>query len=464
MLLRDLAGSTGHAAAFIVTADGDEALVEDASIPNAIGRRLRAPGGLLVGGSRYLDLLGERLSIGWIELLGWRPGSLQAEPIPGRAAFLLLASADAGSKPEALRRAALALGPILDRSTVTWRQQETSLRLAALIDNLPLPIVFADARTVEVFLNDQALHLLGIAAADATEASVAAAFQRLIGKAPGGVETRLGQDSKALVAFEINHGERCFEVESRWIEDDRLVGRLWMLRDVTEEREATRFKDELVSTVSHELRTPLTSIIGALSLLGNGRAPASPDQVETLIAIARRNSERLAGIVDDLLDMHKIRSGHLQLRLRPVDAVALVGDAIEQYRPAAAKRQVSVTFDSSRAALPARWDPDRILQVIANLLSNAGKFSPEGGAVRVRLRQVGKVARLTVSDAGPGIAPDFRPRLFTRFAQDTGKANRGGTGLGLAISKEIVSQHGGSIMLEEHDEPGATLRVDLPLN
>lgn len=238
---------------------------------------------------------------------------------------------------------------------------------------------------------------------------------------------------------------------------------LLVSQDVTDERRAARLKDELVSTVSHELRTPLTAISGALGLVSatgglTGRA-------EHLVKIAQRNSDRLIALVNDLLDADKLQSGQAEFERELLALNEMVRVAVEQNTPVAEQASVSLVAELPQESLFVRADRNRILQVLANLISNALKFSPTGEQVTIRLQRRGASARVSVIDRGPGVAEEFRPRLFDRFTQQDGTASKvqQGTGLGLAISKAIAEAHGGTIQLDTETQHGATFHLDLPL-
>lgn len=235
-------------------------------------------------------------------------------------------------------------------------------------------------------------------------------------------------------------------------------------RDVTQERQISRLKDELVSTVSHELRTPLTAISGALGLMAGGAAGDLPDRAKQLVAIGSKNAERLIHLVNDLLDMDKLQSGKLVFHFDERELGLLLTESVEQIEPYAERFGVKLALERPSEAVVAKVDSNRLCQVMTNLLSNACKFSPSGGTVRILLQRVGDSAQISVADEGPGISPEFRARLFKRFEQEEGAHQQGhaGTGLGLAISKAIVEAHGGSIALDPAAEKGATFRVELP--
>jgi PAS domain S-box-containing protein len=241
-----------------------------------------------------------------------------------------------------------------------------------------------------------------------------------------------------------------------------------MLHDISSRKKAERLKNEFVSTVSHELRTPLTSISGSLALIAGGIAGDVSDDVLELVNIAKDNAGRLTLLVNDILDIEKLESGKLDVVCSKQDLLKIVQQALVQNHGYANRYGIEVKFDETR--LPERpilvdVDPSRLLQVITNLLSNAIKFSPSGGSVEVSVEMVDTNARVAVRDQGPGIADDFRERIFEKFAQaDGGDARaRGGSGLGLSISKALVERLGGTIGFDSTPGNGSTFYFMLPI-
>lgn len=237
------------------------------------------------------------------------------------------------------------------------------------------------------------------------------------------------------------------------------------IHDVTEHREADRLKREFVSVVSHELRTPMTSIVGALGLMAGGAAGTLPDGAVELVEIARRNSERLLALINDILDMEKIESGRMSFSFAPVDMGKVVRQSVENNRQYAAKYDVRMEMAGDAMEAHVWADENRLFQVMANLLSNAVKFSPAGGVVLVRTEPRDSMVRVSVEDNGPGIPDDQRTKIFKKFMQldssDSRKA--GGTGLGLSIVKAIVDRMGGSVDFESLPGVRTVFYVDLPL-
>lgn len=241
-------------------------------------------------------------------------------------------------------------------------------------------------------------------------------------------------------------------------------GFLCIAYDLTEEKKNERIKKEFVSTVSHELRTPLTSIRGSLGLIAGGVAGKLPDQAAKLIEVAHRNSERLVRLINDILDIEKLESGKMQLDLKQQALLPIAKQAIDANRGYAREMGVTIELDEAASDIPVRIDADRFIQVLTNLLANAAKFSPAGDRVRVAINLTDDAVRISVSDNGPGIPPDFHHRIFEKFSQADSSDTRqkGGTGLGLAISKSLVESMGGEIGFESAST-GTTFWVSLPI-
>ncbi|HUY51046.1 MAG TPA: PAS domain-containing sensor histidine kinase [Streptosporangiaceae bacterium] len=227
-------------------------------------------------------------------------------------------------------------------------------------------------------------------------------------------------------------------------------------------RELDRLKDEFIALVSHELRTPLTSIIGYTKLLRDERADGG--NARHFTEVIERNAERLLRLVGDLLFLSQIQSGKLGVELRSTDLAGLVAHAVEEGRPEAERKHIDLTL--ATAAVPrCAVDPTRIAQLLRNLISNAVKFTPDGGKVEVGLGTEEDQAVLTVADTGIGIPAADRERIFERFFR-TATATREvipGTGLGLTITKAIVEAHNGTISVDSDEGRGSTFTVRLPL-
>lgn len=236
-------------------------------------------------------------------------------------------------------------------------------------------------------------------------------------------------------------------------------------RAVEEARQANRVKSEFLSTVSHELRTPLTAIGGSIGLLAGGAMGALPPEVKALLQIAQKNSQRLSQLINDLLDVEKLMAGKLHFDMRPHELMPIVEQAIAENQSYAEQYQVVFALTEQAEGLSVEVDALRLHQVLANLLSNAAKFSPSGGRVEVGVRSMGEQVRVFVKDSGPGIVLAFQGRVFEKFAQADASDMRkkGGTGLGLAITRELVERMGGCIGFETVPGQGTCFYFDLPV-
>ena len=267
--------------------------------------------------------------------------------------------------------------------------------------------------------------------------------------------------------------ERCEHVRD---ESGRIVRSVGMVHDVTERQhseallrersgqlaQADRIKDEFLATLSHELRTPLSTILVWAHLLVHTELdePARRRAQEVILASASAQKE----IIDEVLDVSRIISGKMALNVAEVALDRVLAGALEVIRPAAAAKRLHLEIQSEPGLL-VLGDAARLQQVLWNLLANAVKFSEEGGAVRVAASRDGAQVRVTVTDEGIGISPDFLPHVFDRFAQQDASPNRlhGGLGLGLAITRHLVELHGGIVEAESAGEGrGATFTVLLP--
>jgi PAS domain S-box-containing protein len=227
---------------------------------------------------------------------------------------------------------------------------------------------------------------------------------------------------------------------------------------------ANRLKDEFLATLSHELRTPLNAVMGYARLLKAGAITA--EKAPQAFDVIDRNAASLAQIVEDVLDVSRIISGKTRLEVQPLDLSKLIQDALASVTPAIEAKglRLQVLLDSRVG--PVSGDPDRLQQVLWNLLSNAAKFTPSGGRIQVRLERVNSHVEIIVSDTGIGISESFLPHIFERFRQAEGGTTRrhGGLGLGLAIARHLLEMHGGTIHAASDGEgKGATFRVKLPL-
>jgi signal transduction histidine kinase/CheY-like chemotaxis protein len=229
------------------------------------------------------------------------------------------------------------------------------------------------------------------------------------------------------------------------------------------EQQANRLKDEFLATLSHELRTPLNAIVGWVHLLRRGQLP--PEEVKHALERIDRNAHAQARLVQDLLDVSRITSGKLLLDVREMDLAVVAINAIDACRPAAEARQVALIPEFA-GAYPTMGDPDRLQQVLWNLISNAVRFTAADGKVTVAISRTAMVDTIEVRDTGAGIEPQFIPYMFEPFRQADGASTRthGGLGIGLTIVRRLTEMHGGTVAVASDGlGKGATLTVRLPV-
>src|SRR3954470_20447776 len=243
------------------------------------------------------------------------------------------------------------------------------------------------------------------------------------------------------------------------------IGRIWTLREMTQERELDRLKDEFVATVSHELRPTLTSLMGFLEMVRDGEAGELTPEQDRFLAIVYRSSERLQRLVGDLLFVARLDAGGLQLRLEDgVSLGAVVSEAVETASANARSHDVVLELERD-GEVAVRGDRERLGQLVGNLLSNAVKFTPAGGSVTARVFAERGRGVVEVEDTGIGIPKAEQERLFERFFRASTATDQAipGTGLGLAITKAIAEAHDGRITFESEPGRGTCFRIEIPL-
>jgi two-component system, NtrC family, sensor histidine kinase KinB len=290
------------------------------------------------------------------------------------------------------------------------------------------------------------------------------AIQEEVGKVLKGAPDSVPTSFEKAVAVRIDDHEAFLlpRVIGMRDESGNMFGAALVLQDVTRFRLMDEVKTNLVSTVSHELKTPLTSIRMGLHLLLEERiGPLNPKQLELLVA-AREDSERLLRMINDLLDLARLESGHTRQRLEVVSPSALIDDALPDLQSLVEAHDARLVAEIASNLPEVTVDSRQIHHVFSNFVSNAARFSKAGDKIVLAAKQVGKTVRFSVQDHGPGISREFQSRVFERFFRIPGTEESNGVGLGLAIAKEIVGSHGGSIGLHSTPGEGSEFYFDLP--
>jgi PAS domain S-box-containing protein len=341
--------------------------------------------------------------------------------------------------------------------------------LQQLMQGVPDAISFKDLKRRYIRLNDVERSILQVASdADAIGKTAEELISSELGQKRRSEEERVLATGEALVD--------CIEKTTapngtvRWLSaikapirssHGEIVGLVEIARDITESKRQEQLKNEFIATVSHELRTPLTSILGSVGCLVGGAAGGLPDMAVRMLTIALNNCRRLVGIVNDILDMEKIEAGKMAYDRKPVEVRALSAQLVEANQSLAASHGVSLRLDEAAGEAVVFADPERLVQVLTNLVSNAIKFSPRNAEVVVSVERRDRTICIGVRDHGPGIPDEYKDRIFEKFVQvdATDRRQQGGTGLGLTITKRIVDQLDGAIAFERAPGGGTIFKV-----
>jgi len=281
-----------------------------------------------------------------------------------------------------------------------------------------------------------------------------------------GVQKYEKENRDSLFAFGRNNVTMYFRPRQAQIMDEQgnIQGVVTLLQDVTRFKDLDRMKSEFIATVSHELRTPLTSLSMGIDILSQGVVGAVNKRQRELLIAAKDDSERLRKLVKGLLDLSKLESGKYEMKKEFVDFRRLVAEAVQPLRLPFEEKQIQLEFDVPER-LPAVFaDSHQLIWVVTNLLSNALRFTDQGGSVRLTAKEEKDRILVTVSDTGHGISPEHRETVFDKFVQVKSPTDTtpGSVGLGLAIAREVVEAHGGRIWLESTVGMGSTFFFSLP--
>jgi signal transduction histidine kinase len=432
--------------------------------------------GMLATGSS--GTIGTIMFVPWVAVLAAELGPTAGALAGAAATCLYFAAAESVGLPHDPLTLALRLAPLVGVgvaaglssrriSSDALELQSTSALQRVLLDSTVDGICLTDMAG-NVVLANAPLQRFAVELGLPLSGTVAERLEAIADRTtePGRYRERMRELGRDLAPsedeFELTDSGRVFRGYTAPVtrKDGTVVGRIWTLREVTADRRLERLRDAFVAAVSHELRTPLTSISGFLELLADEElGPAGRRYVDVI----RRGNTRLRGIVEDLLLVAEIEAERLQLRPGRTDLAELATATVEAALPAAAEAGIELLLDVE-GRLPLEADAERLRQVLDNLVSNALKYTPDGGTVMVSAGNGNGPLRVEVTDTGIGIPHEELGQLFSRFYRASTATRRAipGTGLGLVIARAIVEAHGGAIALESNDGEGTRVTVTLP--
>ena len=434
--------------------------------------------GMLAGGGS--GPIGTIMFVPWVALLAVELGPAAGALAGVAATALYFAAAESVGLPNDPLTLALRLAPLVGVgvaaglssqriSSDALELQSTSALQQALLDSTVDGICLTDAAGRIVFANAP-LQRYAVELGLPLSGTVAERLEAIADRTTEPTRYRermraLGSDLAASEdEFELTESGRVFRGYTAPVarKDGTVVGRIWTLREVTADRRLERLRDAFVAAVSHELRTPLTSISGFLELLADEEHALGPAG-RRYVDVIRRGNARLRRIVEDLLLVAEIEAERLELRPEPTDLAELATATVEAALPAAAEKGIELLLDVT-GSLPLEADAGRLRQVLDNLVSNALKYTPDGGTVILSAQNGDGLLRVEVTDTGIGIPHDELGQLFSRFYRASTATRRAipGTGLGLVIARAIVEGHGGTISLESTEGEGTRVGVTLP--
>jgi NtrC-family two-component system sensor histidine kinase KinB len=340
----------------------------------------------------------------------------------------------------------------------------------AIIRNMDDGLIFVDTEYRVINMNPAAAEIFGANPAAAEGRHILEIvrseelFEQLKRAAESG-ETSAQPESGNLLTFD--HGETRehyqFSIVPVRVDSGSNAGVLLILRDVTRLKELDMLKSQFVMTASHELRTPLTSALLSIDLLAEN-APSRFTEKETeLLNAARQELHRLRSLVDDLLELSRIESGKIDLTFESIDISALIESAVNLMQKQGESRGIELSYRPVGILPPVKADPNKVMWVLTNLVSNALRYTDSGGWIRVAAEPFGAQVHISVADNGIGIPHEYHSRIFDKFVQIKSDRGNGGTGLGLAICREIVRAHGGTIWVESAPGQGSRFTFTLPV-
>ncbi len=363
-------------------------------------------------------------------------------------------------------------------------QKAEAAKLRAIVEGIADGVLVLDFNREVILINSAAAHILGLDASavegrhlrefigQAASTSDQALAEQLYDKLMGGMEhfstqTTLQEDELPCLNFRLEANEKVVlaNLSPALPTTGELPTFVAVLRDVSREAEVERLKNEFISIVSHELRTPITSIKGYTDLLFSEELEALGEQQRRFVRVIKDNSDRVARLVNDILDVSRIETGRIKLRIEPLDLARLTKDVVDDFSGQVVEKSLDLVLDLPPALPAVRGDEDRVRQILANLIDNACKYTREGDTVTVQAMMTDDFVQVDVSDTGVGIAEQDRAHIFDRFYRSEQAETYApeGSGLGLSVVRMFVELLGGKVWVESELNRGSTFSFTLPL-
>jgi signal transduction histidine kinase len=348
---------------------------------------------------------------------------------------------------------------------------QAQIAMQAAIDSLPDPVVIFGIAGEVRNVNRAAETLFGLPSEidckdplKDVDPSVRTVLERMCAHVLGGKGSYNPRGFDEAIQVRTSEADKYLLPRATPVYESRagIVGATVILQDVTRLRRFDELKDNMVATAAHEFRTPLTSLRMAIHLCSEGVVGPLTEKQSDLLHAAREDCERLQSMVDDILDLSRIKAGRIKMHVRPVPVHSLIQGAVDAHRAAAEAQKVRLCTSLAAADTEVLADPDRVSLVLSNLIGNAIRHTPSGGEIEVRSRRTNGSVRFEVADTGVGIPQEHQKYVFEKFFRVPG-SNSSGAGLGLFIAKEIVEGHGGEIGVESAARQGSTFWFTLPL-
>ncbi len=344
----------------------------------------------------------------------------------------------------------------------------TAKQAESVIENLVEGIIITDDRKNIEFLNKRAAEIFGVDINSVQGCSLAEAIKhetilKKIREIISNPNKWKPDDTPLTLNVTVNGLEQYFKVDvSPVFREGKLTGTVSLLSDITHYKRVSRLKTQLVATISHEFRNPLTSIAMAVGLLLDEKHLQTDQETRLLLQAISDDSQRLSGLVDNLLELSKMEEGQIAIKLENVEVGEMVETALGPLRLQLKEKNINLGLEIPESLPEVTVDATKATWILTNLVGNAIRYTPRNGTITVSSFQKQNKVYISVKDSGSGIPPEYHEKIFEKYTQVKG-SNSGKAGLGLAIAKEIVEAHGGHIWVESKVSEGACFTFTLPI-